>query len=49
METNYKCPMPNCNGVLFEKHPIGSAHWLECDCCNETYSFNEFSIKMVMI
>lgn len=41
-ETEYRCPDPNCEGVMIERHASGSAHWLECDCCGETYSFYEF-------
>lgn len=42
METEYKCPDPNCKGIMIENHAGGSAHWLECDCCGETYSFYHF-------
>ena len=45
-ETEYKCLDPNCKGVMLEHHPIGSAHWLECDCCGETYRFAEYFEKL---
>ena len=42
METEYKCLDPNCKGIMIENHPSASTHWLECDCCGETYSFYHF-------
>jgi hypothetical protein len=42
VETDYKCLVKGCNGILIENHPTATTHWLECDCCGETYSFIEY-------
>lgn len=45
IETEYRCPDPNCKGVMIESH-VSVGHWLECDCCGETYSFYQFFILL---
>jgi len=41
-ETDYRCLVKGCKGVLIENHPSASTHWLECDICGETYTFREY-------
>lgn len=45
-ETDYKCLMIGCQGVLFEYHASASAHWLECDCCGKTWSFYAYFTEL---
>jgi len=45
-ETDYKCPDPNCKGVMLEHRASGNSHWLECDCCGEIYTFVEYFEKL---
>jgi len=46
-ETEYKCPDPNCKGLMLEiKTTCGYSHRLECDCCGEIYEFNEYFEKL---
>jgi hypothetical protein len=41
-----KCLEIGCKGELIENHAGGSAHWLECNVCGETYSFYGLHKKM---
>lgn len=46
IETDYKCLVIGCQGILIENHAGATAHWLECDCCGETYDFHEYFAKI---